>query len=50
MLAISLFSPRFFYTDDMTNPMIIKLNDMLERLTGLRTNSKQADHLQVNIK
>ena len=38
---------RYYFKNDTTDPDVIKLNDRLERLTGLRTNPHQADHLQV---
>ncbi|XP_071142096.1 prolyl 4-hydroxylase subunit alpha-3-like [Mytilus edulis] len=40
-------SSTFNFMDDMDDPDIIKFNDLLERLTGLRTNIRQADHLQI---
>ncbi|CAG2236365.1 P4HA [Mytilus edulis] len=40
-------SSTYYFQNDTTDPDVIKLNDRLERLTGLRTNPHQADHLQV---
>ncbi|XP_063406262.1 prolyl 4-hydroxylase subunit alpha-3-like [Mytilus trossulus] len=40
-------SSTYHFKNDTTDPDVIKLNDRLERLTGLRTNPHQADHLQV---
>ncbi|XP_052086635.1 prolyl 4-hydroxylase subunit alpha-2-like [Mytilus californianus] len=40
-------SSTYYFMDDMTDPDVIKFNGLLERLTGLRTNSRQADNLQV---
>ncbi|CAG2236445.1 P4HA [Mytilus edulis] len=40
-------SSTYNFMDDMSDPDMIKFNDLLERLTGLRTNVRQADHLQI---
>ncbi|XP_063406558.1 prolyl 4-hydroxylase subunit alpha-2-like isoform X1 [Mytilus trossulus] len=40
-------SSTYNFMEDMTDPDVIQFNDRLERLTGLRTNIRQADHLQI---
>ncbi|XP_063406561.1 prolyl 4-hydroxylase subunit alpha-1-like isoform X2 [Mytilus trossulus] len=40
-------SSTFKYLDDTDYPSVGRLNNFLERLTGLRMNKKQADHFQI---
>ncbi|XP_071142095.1 prolyl 4-hydroxylase subunit alpha-1-like [Mytilus edulis] len=40
-------SSTFKYLDDTDYPAVGRLNNFLERLTGLKMNNKQADHFQI---